>query len=339
MKRRQLDELWKGILENTFEDFLRFINPDVDTVLDLQRGIVFLDKELDLAFGNNKPSPKIVDKLARVYTIDGKEEYILVHVEVQDQYREDFSRRMFEYYYRIFDQYHKPITAYAIFLEDNVIERPDYFEQNCLGTSLHYKYNTYKIANQSYDELIEDNNPFALAVLTAKSALMLGNIKDEDERDRRLFGYKRKLLRLLVSRKMPRKKIEALLYFLRFYIVFENNDFNTKFDNEVKSLTNSNNISMGIEEQLLEIWKRDATELGLQEGLEKGLQQGLEKGLQEGLEKGQVIGQVIGQEIGLRKAKEKEILNLISKLGFSNEQAADFAEVTVSYVEELLAQH
>ncbi|SEA59509.1 hypothetical protein [Pedobacter hartonius] len=81
---------------------------------------------------------------------------------------------------------------------------------------------------------------------------------------------------------------------------------------------------MKIEEQLIEIWKRDATEQDLQEGLEKGLQQGLEK----------------GQETGLRKAKEKEVLNLIAKLGFSTEQAADFAETPVSYVEELLlARH
>lgn len=299
MKRRQLDELWKGILENTFEDFLRFINPSLDAMLDFKRGIVFLDKELDLAFGENRPGTKIVDKLARVYTIGGNEEYILVHVEVQGKYREDFSERMFEYYYRIFDQYHKPITAYAIFLESNNVERPDRFEQSCMGTNLIYQYNTLKVASQNDEELIASHNPFALAVLTAKTSLMLGNAKDNLERDKRLYAYKRKLLRLLISRKIPKEKIQALLYFLRFYVNFENKEFSIKFENKIKSLTDNNHLNMGIEEQLVCIWLEE------------------------------------GEQAGLKKAKEKEVLNLIAKLGFSSEQAADFAEVSVSYVEKL----
>ena len=146
---------------------------------------------------------------------------------------------------------------------------------------------------------IASHNPFALAVLTAKTSLMLGNIKDNLERDKRLYAYKRKLLRLLISREIPKEKIQALLYFIRFYVNFENEEFNVKFEGKIKSLLDSNYLNMGIEEQLIGIWKEE------------------------------------GEQIGLRKAKEKEVLNLIAKLGFTSEQAADFAEVSVSYVEKL----
>lgn len=38
------DVLWKGMLEEVGEDLLRFVFPDADRDLDLERGIQFLDK-------------------------------------------------------------------------------------------------------------------------------------------------------------------------------------------------------------------------------------------------------------------------------------------------------
>ena len=40
------DYLWKGILENVTDDFLRFFFKDTDTLFDLEKGFTFLDKEL-----------------------------------------------------------------------------------------------------------------------------------------------------------------------------------------------------------------------------------------------------------------------------------------------------
>lgn len=40
MKQKD-DYLWKGILEDVLEDFLRFLHPDADRVFDLSRGIIF----------------------------------------------------------------------------------------------------------------------------------------------------------------------------------------------------------------------------------------------------------------------------------------------------------
>ena len=44
------DVLWKGILEDTLEDFLRFLIQDADRVFDLSKKIEFLDKELNQLF-------------------------------------------------------------------------------------------------------------------------------------------------------------------------------------------------------------------------------------------------------------------------------------------------
>ncbi len=74
------DYLWKGILEDIFEDFLRFMYPDADKIFDFTRDIEFLDKELEQLFppAEDKTAVKFVDKLAKVYTHKGTEEWVLI---------------------------------------------------------------------------------------------------------------------------------------------------------------------------------------------------------------------------------------------------------------------
>jgi hypothetical protein len=90
------DALWKGLIEDLADDFLRFFFPNVDEFLDFNRRISFLDKELEQLFPNTQDefSPKYVDKLLKVHTKKGKEEWILVHIEVQGSTDKEFERRM-----------------------------------------------------------------------------------------------------------------------------------------------------------------------------------------------------------------------------------------------------
>ncbi|MDB5156161.1 MAG: hypothetical protein JWR50_868 [Mucilaginibacter sp.] len=257
--RRKDDVLWKGILEDVFDDFLRFLNPDAESLLDLNKKFEFLDKELQQVFPpeNDEFSPKVVDKLVKVFTKGGEEKWILVHVEIQGQYHEDFASRMFRYYYRLIDKYNKPITAYAIFTEANTKARPDSFELDFMGTSLKYTFNTYKIAGQSDEELLASDNPFALVVLTAKTAFSGSGIKNSLERDELLLNLKVKLAKQLLIRQIPKEKIRVLMNFLRYYTRFENSEINSKFEQVVEALTERSN-TMGLEELLLDRAKKEA---------------------------------------------------------------------------------
>jgi len=251
--RRKDDVLWKGILEDVFDDFLRFLNPDAESLLDLDKGFEFLDKELQQVFPpeNDEFSPKVVDKLVKVFTKSGDEKWVLVHVEIQGQYQQDFASRMFRYYYRLIDKYEKPITAYAIFTEASSKTRPDCFELDFMGTSLKYTFNTYKIASQSDEELLANKNPFALVVLTAKTALSGNGIKNSLERDELLLNLKLILAKQLLIRQIPKEKIRVLMNFLRYYTRFENPEINSKFEKQIEILTERSTI-MGIEELLLD---------------------------------------------------------------------------------------
>jgi predicted transposase YdaD len=189
--------------------------------------------------------------LVKVFTRDGKEEWVLVHVEVQGQYQLDFARRMFTYFYRILDKYQKPITAYAIFTEAIHKERPNSFQIEFRGTSLLYTFNTYKISRQDEGELRASNNPFAMVILTAKTALAGKDIIDEKERDALLLKLKLELARQLLAKQIAKEKIRVLMNFLRYYVRFENSDINAKFEQEVEILT-ERSTTMGIEELLLD---------------------------------------------------------------------------------------
>ena len=239
-------------MEDVFDDFLRFLHPDADRVFDLSRGITFLDKELEQLFPpeDDEFAPKVVDKLAQVYTHDGKEEWVLIHVEVQGAYRRDFSLRMFTYYYRILDKYHKRIAAYAILTEASKKPRPNVYEQEFMGTHIQYRFNTYKIAEQDYDSLLASDNPFSLVVLTAKAAFVGKNLNNKDDSDRALLQTKVQLARELLNRSISKEKIRGLMNFLRYYVRFDNSEVNTIFEQEVEKLTERSH-TMGIEELLL----------------------------------------------------------------------------------------
>ena len=204
-------------------------------------------------------APRYVDKLVKVFRKSGSEEWILIHIEVQGYTDEDFARRMFQYYYRILDQYYRSITAFAIFTDGNKAFHPKAYKAEFLGTGIHYWYNTYKIIDQNDAELEASNNPFALAVLSAKLVAMRTS-----KNDQQLFDQAFDLARRLLTKQIPREKIRKVFNFLRYYLRFENQEMFTKFEQQISILT-ERNTKMGIDEFLLAEEKREVRENALKE--------------------------------------------------------------------------
>jgi len=259
------DTLWKGILENLSEDFMRFFFKDADELFNMEKGFQFLDKELEQLFPmQDSESPKFVDKLIKVFTKTGREEWILCHVEIQGYDDRDFAKRMFTYFYRILDKYGKPVTAIAIFTDANKNFHPQVYEYEYLGTKNTFQFNTYKILDQDEKQLAEDDNPFAVVILTVLLALKKKKLNDES-----LYNLKYTLAKNLFQKKIPKKKIDDLLIFLQLYVRFADSEYNVKFEKVIEELT-ENKTTMGIREMVMERAEK--------EGLAKGLERGIEKG-------------------------------------------------------------
>jgi hypothetical protein len=257
---KQNDILWKAILEDIFDDFLLFFFKEDAGQFDFDKGFVFLDKELEQLFpqDDNMQSPKFVDKLVKVFTKAGKEEWILVHVEVQGYTDSDFAKRMFTYFYRIFDHYEKLVTCVAIFTDRDKRFKPSSFTYDFLGTKNVFSFNTYKVINQDERELQKSNNPFAIIVLTVLVALQKGKVTEEQ-----LFNLKFELAKTLLQKNIPKDKIRSLMNFLRFYVRFDNPEIMSKFESEIETITDKH-TTMGIEEFLLKQAENEGMEKAIQ---------------------------------------------------------------------------
>jgi predicted transposase/invertase (TIGR01784 family) len=293
------DTLWKGILENTFDDFLRFFFNDADKFFNLEKGFQFLDKELEEIFPLlDAAHPKFVDKLVKVFTQNGSDEWILVHVEVQGYTDPNFAFRMYTYFYRILDRYKKQVTAIAIFTDSNKQFRPATYHYDFLGTTNTFSYNIYKVIDQNESALAISPNPFAIVILTVLVALKSRNLEDKE-----IFDLKKDVMRNLLKHQVPEKKIRSMMNFLKFYIRFADPVFNTKFEETIFTDTENKTI-MGIEEMIIERFKREGREEGRQEGRQE-----------------------MREEV-----KTEVVKNLLAADKFTIAEIANFASVTETFV-------
>jgi len=258
MKRN--DTLWKGILENIFADFLSFFFQESENLFDVEKGFQFLDKELEQLFPAEEIlSPKFVDKLVKVFTKSGNEEWILVHIEVQGYNDENFGERMFTYFYRILDRYGKRLTSIAIFTDSHKNFKPSVYLYEYLGTKLSFQFNSYKVIEQNEEVLMGSENPFAMVILTVLLAIKKGKFGDEH-----LFQRKYSLAKMLLSKSMTKKKIDHLLIFLQHYVTFADPRYNVKFDKVIEELTKKR-TAMGIRELVIDLAKKEGIVTGKEE--------------------------------------------------------------------------
>lgn len=115
--RKKDDTLLKAAFEELFPHLLRFCFADAAKLFDFRKGFVFLDKELTELFPEliKQGGNRFVDMLVKTFLKNGREEWILVHVEIQGGSIKNFLQRMFQYWYRIYDRYAVDVTALAIF--------------------------------------------------------------------------------------------------------------------------------------------------------------------------------------------------------------------------------
>jgi len=82
------DSPWKEAIELYFESFMLFFFPHIHAEIDWSKGYTFLDKEFQEIVRDSATGRRYVDKLVKVFLLDGMETWVLVHVEVQGSDRE-----------------------------------------------------------------------------------------------------------------------------------------------------------------------------------------------------------------------------------------------------------
>lgn len=158
-----------------------------------------------------------------------------------------------------------------IYTEATRKSRPQTYIYECLGTKLTYRFNTYKIADPTEEELITHTNPFALVIIAARIASACRKIINPEQRDHYALKRKLDLIKLLISKKLDKQKESKILRFILHYIHLENEYIKVKFAIEVDKLTQIKN-TMGIEETIISMAKEEGMLEGKLEGkLEEAL--------------------------------------------------------------------
>ncbi len=200
------DEPWKEALSEYFEAFLCFFFPEVHQLIDWTKNPESLEKELKRITASAKTKKRFADKLYKVWLLSGEEVWILIHIEIQSQYEENFPQRMYIYNYRAFDLYQKPVISLAILGDERVNWRPDSYNYTIAGCEVSLKFPTVKLLDyeERWTELEASSNPFAIIVMAhLKTKATTGKLPQREQ-------WKWKLIRGLYEKEFEREQIIKL---------------------------------------------------------------------------------------------------------------------------------
>ncbi|PNK03395.1 hypothetical protein [Cylindrospermopsis raciborskii] len=103
----------------------------------------------------------------KVWLVSGEEIWVLIHIEIQSQYEEEFQKRMYIYNYRAFDLYQKPVISLAILGDEKADWKPESYNYSLGGCEVSLKFPVVKLLSyeEKWSELEESNNPFAIVIM------------------------------------------------------------------------------------------------------------------------------------------------------------------------------
>ena len=254
-----LDSPWKEFLDEFLPEFLALCFTDIYRRIDWSRPYESLDKELQQIAPECDEGRRYVDKLYRVYTLEGQPEWVLIHLEVQNQSSNDFAARMYVYNYRLFDRYQRRAVSLAILGDDDRNWRPDRYVDALWGCRVELQFPTVKLLDfmDRIDELEQSSNLAALVI-----AAHLKTVATRGNSEQRLT-YKTQLVRNLFERGLSADEVRRLFKFIDWLMKLPR-DLTIKFRTEVDALQQEKAVPY------VSSFEQLAREEGIEIGLEKG---------------------------------------------------------------------
>jgi len=209
------DSPWKQIIEDYFPQFLEFFFPTVYNGIDWQRPVEFLDQELQQLLPQSESGQRRVDKVAKVWLLEGTPAWILLHLEVQSQYESQFPKRMFIYHYRLFDRHEQPVISLAVLADEEPNWRPSGYRYDRMGCSIEFAFPTVKLLDyeNQWSMLEQSSNPFAVVVMAHLKTK--ATHRDPDGR----LHWKLSLVKGLYERGYGREDVIRLFKFIDWLMV------------------------------------------------------------------------------------------------------------------------
>jgi hypothetical protein len=264
------DSGWKTILDAYFRQLIEFFYPCLYRKIDWPKGYQFLDRELDAIMRQTSVGKRSVDKLVQVHAYEGKQAVVLLHLEVQSTRQSRFSRRLFEYYCRLYLRYQQPIVVLAILTDDTPNWKPESYQSIVWDqTVIQFNFCTNKLLDYRGQELVleKSNNPFAWVVLVQLAAIKTRH----DSRNR--FRQKFTLAHYLYKHNFNREMVVALFTFMDWVLTLPEG-LEMRYNQEIQQFEEEHGMT----------YITSFERIGIQKGIQQGIQQGEHTFLSELLE-------------------------------------------------------
>lgn len=222
-------------------------------------GYEALDNELQSITNDSMIGKTFVDKLVKVKSLNGKQEVILIHIEIQAQKEEEFSKRLFQYYCKLFLKYDQSILTLAILTNGSKSWHPKSYEKEIFYLPIiSFNFWTHKLLDYGDKKhtLEASNNPFAIVVLV--HLIFLETKKDLKAR----FLMKLQLTRRLYDRGWGRDAVINLLKVIDWALVIPK-DLEVEYKQKLHKLEQEKGMSY------VTSFERLSREEGLQQGQRK----------------------------------------------------------------------
>jgi hypothetical protein len=259
-QRTDYDSPWKEVIEAYFPQFLEFFFSSAYTVIDWTRPYEFLDTELQQLEPDAEIGKLLVDKVAKVWLLDGAEAWVLVHVEVQGRYDTEFAKRMYTYNYRLFDRHQQRVISLAVLADERANWRPSSYGYELGGCRVSLEFPTAKILDYEaqWESLEQNTNPFAVVVMAHLKT------KATQQNPESRLQWKVSLVRSLYERGYSRDDVLQLFRFIDWIMVLPE-ALARGFKEVVRSYEEADRMR----------YVTSIERLAIEEGIEQGIEQGI----------------------------------------------------------------
>ena len=269
------DSPWKVTIDQFTRSLLEVTFPEVAAGIDWSVQLESLEQELHQITPASEIGAKRVDKLLKVRLLDGTDQWLYLHIEVQMHYDPDLPKRLFIYHYRIFDRYGVSPLTLVILGDPSRKWRPTSYQYQSLGCGITFRFLICKTID--FDGKLDDpryRHQQALFIIAAH----LGT-QQHRENPQQLSAYR---LELTVKFHNEGYSLSDnhLLHHLIDWLIPLPDDLKLQFRKQLQQrLPDTAMPHITLFEEL-------ALKEGLEKGIQKGLLEGRQEGLVEGLEKG-----------------------------------------------------
>ena len=251
------DGAWKEALRSHLRRFIEKFFPRLAELVDWSIEPEWLDKEISQIIGQPGNRNREVDVLFRVHLINGDEQWILCHLEIQTSYEADFAVRVDQYNSGLKWLFRREVLTLVILADLRPDWRPSEYQFELAGFESRLRFPICKVLDHMDNDWAEDTSLPAQVVRAQIAALRTAG--DPEAR----FYAKTQLVRNLYKAGYNADELREIFRIID-WMMHLRRDLSHRFDLELSNFEKEQHMPY------VTSIERNAEERGLEQGREQG---------------------------------------------------------------------